>query len=191
MLSQFDRVYKRYDKFMEMLNLYKTDEIVQALDLEGSEKIADIGGGTGRIANEVSRHCRKVYVVDESSGMLSMVEEGESVEAVKADALNTGFIDGYFDVVMFTDVIHHIKDQEGAIKEAARILKPGGKILVLDFEKRHIIVRLLYVFELLVFGRMKYRSFEGMKMLLGENRFDVKNGMSRGFYYIITGEKND
>jgi demethylmenaquinone methyltransferase/2-methoxy-6-polyprenyl-1,4-benzoquinol methylase len=76
--------------------------------------ILDIGGGTGHIATYLSRQCKKVYVLDESEKMLSKVQATDKVIPVVGDAFKIE-IDEKIDVVLLTDVLHHIKEQEKLI----------------------------------------------------------------------------
>jgi demethylmenaquinone methyltransferase/2-methoxy-6-polyprenyl-1,4-benzoquinol methylase len=134
------------------------NEIKDALELKGDEIVIDIGGGTGRLAEYLSHSCSTVYILDESEGMLSMVKANPKVIAALGDALNTPFESSSFDVVIMSDVLHHIEKQPSLIREISRILKKNGKFLIMDFEKKHIKVKLLKAFEYTLFGRLYFRT---------------------------------
>lgn len=146
-LKKFDKVHKHYDNFINLFNLNKMDEIKDALELKSNEVVVDIGGGTGRLAEYLSQSCRIVYILDESEGMLSRVKVNEKVVAITGDALEAPFDNGSVDVVVMSDVLHHIGNQSALIDEVFRMLKRDGKLLIMDFEKKHMKTRLLRAFE--------------------------------------------
>jgi len=114
------------------------------LGLKPGDKILDLGCGFGRHAFEAAR--RGAYVValdageDEVNGVLNtfaaMVEAGELPQAttkvgvVQGDALNLPFPDGTFDRVICSEVLEHIPNDQGAMAELTRVLRPGGTMAI-------------------------------------------------------------
>ncbi len=188
-LKKFDRVFKHYDKFIELFNLNKMDEIKDVLELQGDEVVLDIGGGTGRLADYLSKNCQIVYVLDESKGMLSKVKANTKVLPILGEALDTNFDSNSVDVVIMSDVLHHIKDQKKLIEEIYRILKKDGKLVILDFEKKHIKIRILRVFEYILFGKLYFRTSKEVINLI-KNKFTIAKFIDKKYYFIIRGEKN-
>ncbi len=188
-MKAFDKVYHKYDKFMNFFNLYKIDEIKEALDLNGDEVVVDIGGGTGKLAEILRCRCKKVYVLDESQGMLSKVRTNEKIIPVLGNAMDTNFETNSVDVVILSDVLHHIEYQAKLIDEINRILKKSGKLLIMDFEKKHFKTRMLSIFERILFGRLRFRTQEEVLSLLEEN-FIISKLVDYGYYFIVVGEKN-
>jgi len=80
--KDFDKVYKYYDKFMAIFNLYKIRDIEDAASINEDEVVVDIGGGTGFLAHHICNSCNTVYVIDESEKMLSRVEERGNVKVL-------------------------------------------------------------------------------------------------------------
>ncbi|MFZ5353669.1 MAG: class I SAM-dependent methyltransferase [Bacillota bacterium] len=189
MKKPFDNVYKKYDSFMKFWKLYRTDLIIGMLGLCGCENICDVGGGTGYLAERLSSHCSKVYVVDESAGMLSLVNADEKVIPVKTDALQTGFADNTFDVVILSDVYHHIKESDLLILEVKRILKPGGILLIHDFDLKKLRTKILRVFEARLFGELYYCTAAQIRQKLSGYGFSELNTLIKGNYFIITWRK--
>lgn len=185
----FDKVFNHYDKFIEYFNLNKMDEIKDVLKLQGDEIVLDIGGGTGRLADYLSGDCRIVYVLDESKGMLSKVKGNAKVLPVLEDALDMTFEDNSVDIVIMCDMLHHIKDQEKLTEEAYRVLKEDGKLVILDFEKKHIKVKILRAFEYILFGKLYFRTSEEVINLI-KDKFTITKFIHKKYYFIIKGEKN-
>jgi ubiquinone/menaquinone biosynthesis C-methylase UbiE len=136
--------------------------ILDALVLTGDEQIADIGGGTGQYAIALSHHCRQVTVVDESQAMLAQVPPHEKIRVLHGDALQTNLDDASFDLVLLSAVIHHIPQQDQVLREAHRILKPGGRIVIHDFNANSRRIRLLSHLERLYLGPIAFRTLDEM-----------------------------
>jgi ubiquinone/menaquinone biosynthesis C-methylase UbiE len=109
--------------------------VVQALlgsGFIGAEtRVLDVGCGTGNYAHALASlsGCR-MSGVDPSAEMLARARDATGWDALllgKAEALP--FADDAFDLVMSTDVIHHVGDRGAYFREAARVLRPGGHIV--------------------------------------------------------------
>ncbi len=187
-IKDFDKVYKYYDKFMAMFNLYKHEEIKFAANIDEHDVVVDIGGGTGKLAKYICNSCKTVYVLDESKKMLSMVNQEENLVCIRGNALKTPFDDNSIDIVILSDVFHHIKEQKDLIVEISRILKYGGKIVMMDFNRKHIKTKLLRAFEFALFGRLFFRTKDEVRCLL-EECFYIQRVYDKGYYFIFVGEK--
>jgi SAM-dependent methyltransferase len=115
------------------------------LGVQRGERLLDLGCGFGRHAFEAFRRGARVVALDRSDAELkdvrqtfaAMVDAGEagtspedSASQVNGDGLNLPFPDGAFDRVIASEVLEHIPNDEGAIAELARVLRPGGTIAV-------------------------------------------------------------
>lgn len=189
-MKPFDRVYRHYDAFMKLCGLYKTDDILSVLKLNGDEMILDIGGGTGYLANKLSKHCNNIYILDESEKMMSVVTPNDNITTIVGDACHTNFNNNTFDVVILADVLHHIKDQNLLISEVHRLLKSSGKLLILDFDKNHLMTKILISFEYLLFGHLFFKNLKETRQLLLE-KFTMHDEINMGWYFILTGVKHD
>lgn len=185
-MKDFDRVYKHYDNFMRFFSLYKLKEIKSTLNLTGNEVIVDIGGGTGKLGEYLSDSCKLIYILDESDKMLSKVKCSQKIIPVVGDALNTDFESNSIDVVVLSDVFHHIENQTKLLNEIKRILKNSGKLLVMDFEQKHFITKLLISFEYILFGKLYFKTKDEMINILTK-KFKVNKVVDKGYYFIIVG----
>jgi ubiquinone/menaquinone biosynthesis C-methylase UbiE len=94
-------------------------------------RVLDVGCGTGNYAAALTAatNCR-ISGVDPSQKMLERARDAASWESLaRSSAENLPFGDDAFDVVMSTDVIHHIRDRDAYFREAARLLRPEGHLL--------------------------------------------------------------
>lgn len=187
-MKTFDKVFNHYDNFIKLFNLNKMDEIKAVLDLDGNETIVDIGGGTGKLGNHLSEDCHTIYILDESEKMLSKVMEKEKIVTVVGDALDTPFHSNSIDIVIVSDMLHHVKKQQKLIEEIYRILKKDGKILIMEFEKNHIKTRLLRIFEGILFGKLYFLSSKEVVDLI-DDKFSISKFIHQKYYFLIKGEK--
>ncbi len=101
-------------------------------------RLLDIGTGTGRVLELLAPRVRQALGVDASKAMLALARARLSSSdfahcAVRlADMYRLPLAEGAFDTVVLQMVLHHAEDPAGAVREAARVLNPGGRLLVID-----------------------------------------------------------
>jgi ubiquinone/menaquinone biosynthesis C-methylase UbiE len=105
-------------------------------------RILDIGCGAGQLALALARlkNVSSTMGVDLSAEMVSLAQEralaaGASANYLVADATDLPFSEGAFDVVVTTLSLHHWENPEGVLREARRVLTPGGTLLLLDLRR--------------------------------------------------------
>ncbi|MGC8765397.1 MAG: class I SAM-dependent methyltransferase [Brevinematia bacterium] len=172
--NKFDKVALLYYSFMHFWRLYKDKVILGILNLKGNETIVDLGGGTGHYSCLLSKFSKKVVVIDESSKMLGRMPNLKNVEKICGNILNVPFEDDTFDVALICDVYHHIEDQKGLLREAFRILKKNGKLVIYDFEVKNPITKILEIFERFLFGRLYFMSRDEIESILQKSGFIIK-----------------
>lgn len=101
------------------------------------ERILEIGGGTGRVARTVG-----ATVVDPSRSMLRRARS-KGLETVQASATELPHPDGSVDAVVVVDAFHHFPDPERCLDEIARVLAPGGVLVVTEFDRSTRLGRVL------------------------------------------------
>jgi ubiquinone/menaquinone biosynthesis C-methylase UbiE len=103
------------------------------------DSLVDIGTGTGRMLELFAGHARSALGVDRSSEMLRLArvklgsENARHAELRQADLYALPLDDGGADLAIIHHVLHFLQAPEAAIGEAARVLAPGGRLLVADF----------------------------------------------------------
>ncbi|MFQ5732848.1 MAG: class I SAM-dependent methyltransferase [Planctomycetaceae bacterium] len=96
-------------------------------------ELLDVGCGTGHSKQIYDRHLRSYTGIDLSSEAVRIASRNHPAAAwICGDACALPFVDGRFDVVAFSSVLHHIPDFERALVEAARVLRPGGWVFAFD-----------------------------------------------------------
>jgi arsenite methyltransferase len=128
--------------------VYMTPDVVEqraairaALALQPGERVLDIGSGPGFLATEMAQEVGsggRVVGIDPSESMLAIAERHAGpgaagpVEFKVGDALSLPLEPASFDAAVSTQVLEYVDDVPAALAEARRVLRPGGRLLVLD-----------------------------------------------------------
>lgn len=136
--EQFDKQAGHYDA---QWNSWNQESLAWLIDRSGhkpTDTLLDVATGTGYTALGFAAHVRSVVGVDVSSGMLAEARkraEGQGIANAtfrEAPAEELPFADGSFDIVTCRVAAHHFLDVHQFASEAARVLKPGGRLLIAD-----------------------------------------------------------
>ncbi|MHC5055510.1 MAG: ArsR/SmtB family transcription factor [Planctomycetota bacterium] len=106
----------------------------------GPTAVVDVGCGEGDVALRLARLGHRVHAVDSSRAMIAALRKrlrregdaGSRVETHVGDIERLPLADGLADVVLMSQILHHAPRPEAALKEAARVARPGGRVVVLD-----------------------------------------------------------
>jgi demethylmenaquinone methyltransferase/2-methoxy-6-polyprenyl-1,4-benzoquinol methylase len=136
--AMFDGVAEKYDRTNTVLS-FGQDKAWRrstraALGLQAGEKVLDLGAGTGVSTEELTRSGAYVVGVDISLGMLAVGRRTRpKVPLVAGDALALPFPDQTFDAVTTSFVIRNVANTPAALRELARVTKPGGRLVICEF----------------------------------------------------------
>lgn len=132
------------------LRKYRRQELINYCH---GKNVLDIGGGMGRFAAELQKKGFKVTVVDIDQQLLAYgTSHYKSITFIHGDALHLPFKDNTFDEVVMEQIIEHIPQQGQAIREAYRVLRKGGRLIITTPNK--------YVYRVFIFaGKLVYGKF--------------------------------
>jgi demethylmenaquinone methyltransferase/2-methoxy-6-polyprenyl-1,4-benzoquinol methylase len=143
----FDSVASKYDLMNDLMSgglhrLWKAYTVTVA-NLKEGDRALDIAGGTGDLALAFAKKVGKtgqVVHTDINEAMLRvgrdrLLDAGVVLPTVVCDAEKLPFPDQYFDLVSVAFGLRNMTHKDAALAEMCRVLKPGGKLLVLEFSK--------------------------------------------------------
>lgn len=143
----FDSVAERYDVMNDLMSLglhrlWKSFTISVARPRAG-ERVLDIATGSGDLAAALARRVLpggEVWITDINRRMLErgrdrLLDRGLTLPAAQCDAERLPFPPGYFDCVTVGFGLRNMTRKDVALAEMTRVLKPGGRLVVLEFSK--------------------------------------------------------
>jgi ubiquinone/menaquinone biosynthesis C-methylase UbiE len=122
----------------------KPAEVVQALEIRPGMRVADLGAGTGYFIRYLSGavgDAGSVFAIEVEPNLITHLreraekEQTRNVVPILASADNPRLPAGMVDVVLIVDTLHHIDDRIAYLRRLRHVLKPGGRIVVIDFKK--------------------------------------------------------
>ncbi|MEQ1813296.1 MAG: class I SAM-dependent methyltransferase, partial [Candidatus Nitrotoga sp.] len=116
---------------------------VELAALRAGEKVLDVAGGSADLSRQFARRVGssgQVWLTDINNAMLRvgrdrMTDDGLLEPVAQCDAEKLPFPDNYFDCVSIAFGLRNVTRKEMALREMQRVLKPGGRLLVLEFSK--------------------------------------------------------
>lgn len=177
----FDRFASLYD-----LVLPGTDREPLEVGLALAERevncVLDLGGGTGRAARALGQES---LVFDGSHPMLVRATTYD-LDAVRGDVRSLPLRDESVDGVVVVDAMHHFPTAARAIEEAVRVLRPGGPLVIRDFDPSTLRGRGLVLGERLVGFESTFYTPVEMETMLQEAGLRT-NVLDTGFVYTVVG----
>jgi len=157
------------------------------------EKILDVGAGKGDVAVVVQRTglC-DVYALDPDQRRLGLAQaEHPNVKICVSGSESIPYEDGFFDKVYSTMAVHHFADQEKSFREIARVLKPGGTLVIADISTRSFLGKVgRFIENTIMRAHLRFLSLEELVAMLGRGgEFVVKETEANGSGYFVRAVK--
>lgn len=140
--SYFDEVAPQWDRLRE--SFFKEavrDKALSVANVHRDRIAADIGCGTGFITEGLVQRGLKVIAVDGSLAMLSEMKQkfagSDLIDYRQGEACSLPIQDETVDYAFANMYLHHVDIPPAAIKEMARVLKPGGLLVITDLDEHH------------------------------------------------------
>ena len=143
----FDSVAPKYDLMNDLMSAgmhraWKAFTIALA-GIRAGERVLDVASGSGDLARAFARRAGptgQVWLTDINRAMLArgrdrLLDEGRALPLAQCDAEHLPFPGDYFDCVSVAFGLRNMTHKEAALAEMRRVLRPGGRLLVLEFSK--------------------------------------------------------
>ena len=142
----FQDVFDKYDLMNDIMSMGAhriwKKSLIQWLNPQKNTKLIDVASGTGDIAKlflENVNYNSQVYCLDENAGMLDLskkkIKNKKNIKWICANAEKLPFKKNFFDYYTISFGIRNINNINASLKEAYRVLKPGGRFMCLEFSK--------------------------------------------------------
>lgn len=152
----FSSVAQNYDIMNDLMSwglhrAWKTFA-VQVCGLRPGQRVLDVAGGTGDLARKLASRVMpagQVVLSDINESMLvrgrdRLLDEGLAIPAVRCDAEKLPFASDHFDCVTIGFGLRNVTHKDAALREMYRVLRPGGRLVVLEFSRVHRALGPLY-----------------------------------------------
>ena len=168
--------------------------------MERNPRLLDIACGTGWAVSYASRVAKghgEFYGVDISSKMIDKAEANfaryGNLHFFRANADSLPFDDGFFDYIICTNAFHHFSNPDQVVREAYRVLKPCGRIYILDTTADSSIIKMLdRLSKKIERSHVKIYSTQEYQSLFQRAGLNYSNGESIVFFIKIhVGEKSE
>ena len=143
----FTSVASKYDLMNDLMSagLHRVwkNFTIQISAVRPGEKVLDVAGGSADLSRKFAKRVGptgQVWLTDINNAMLRvgrdrMIDDGIAMPAAQCDAEHLPFPDNYFNVVSIAFGLRNVTHKDAALAEMRRVLKPGGRLLVLEFSK--------------------------------------------------------
>lgn len=181
-VAVFDRFAWIYDRLMPSADAESLAAGLARAERD-VERVVDVAGGSGRGVRAVDVADR--IVVDAARGMLTQARR-HGLVALQGDAARLPIRDGSADAVTIVDAFHHLPDRDGAVRAAARVLAPGGVLVVADFDPATLRGRGLVAAERLVGFESRFDTPERLCERLSDAGLSPAV-VEAGFGFVVAG----
>jgi ubiquinone/menaquinone biosynthesis C-methylase UbiE len=135
-----------YDGLREAIESREFSANLHEYEAHRGKKVLDVGCGNGYVLSRYAAAGATVYGVDVTPTAIELSRgrfalANLSGEFIEANAEQLPFPDNYFDCVCSMGVLHHVPDTERAVAQIHRVLKPGGRLIVMFYHRDSVLYR--------------------------------------------------
>lgn len=172
--KQFDRWSRRYDRDLLQRAFFEPSHRMVMEELCPKDRcILDVGCGTGRLAGRLLERFpdSQVWGLELSDGMIRAARRSEAagsgrLHLVQGDSERLPFASDTFDAITCTHCFHHFPRQDRVVAEMFRVVRPGGRVLIIDGDRDRLWGRLLYdIFVVMVEGPVRHLTGQAFRSL--------------------------
>jgi ubiquinone/menaquinone biosynthesis C-methylase UbiE len=137
--SHYARLARHYDQLWDRYSRVSLERLAARLALTGTESVLDLACGTGRLGTILRAEHPELRLtgMDLSADMLAVARQrlppDERTQWEQGSMESLPFADDSFDVVTCASAFHLLTDQQRALEEMARVLRPGGVVCIVDW----------------------------------------------------------
>lgn len=202
-MKQYKKLAPSYNSRFPSYLQVTTGKIAATANIMPDDRVLDLGCGTGELLFTLAQKfpaANEFVGIDLSEEMLKLAKS--KLDAFKAVSLRSGNIeqipypDASFDLIVSSGVLHYVRNPKTMMREALRVLKPRGRLLLIDMAQESLTTKISSMFRRIADpGAVQYFSLHSVSALLGSQGFKILSSelFSAGIFglYLIEGEKMD
>jgi demethylmenaquinone methyltransferase/2-methoxy-6-polyprenyl-1,4-benzoquinol methylase len=181
LFDHFDLIARFYDR---AIGPHEATKLREQLDLPEQGWLLDVAGGTGRVLQGLLPWPGKVVLCDYAMGMLREAQVKDVAMPTRGAAEWMPFSEGRFDRVLMVDALHHMADQPRALQEMYRVLAPGGKLIIEEYDIRHWAIKIVAILEKMAVMQSHFMPLAAIQETLRQAGAVVEirmNGSAKGW----------
>ena len=187
--QRFNQLVETFDVAQPDAVIDRLRQIVAAAELQTGDVVLDVGTGVGVLIPLIESYCPSVILAcDLSERMLARLHQKHAhVRAMQADIVGTPLAPASVAVIFMNAMFGNIADKPAACREAARVLRPGGRLVVSHPEGREFVARLRTNTDLFIEPLPTREEFEHLAAGLS---FEVTAYRDEPKLYLLVAQKN-
>jgi ubiquinone/menaquinone biosynthesis C-methylase UbiE len=183
----FEKRAAKYDRSVGKMSGRFYNLLLEQVELFPGVKVLDVGCGTGTVLHRMADICKiNGYGIDAEENMISEAKRKCSDMNIQISRCeNTPFENDFFDILTVCMAYHHFADRAGFAKEAARILKPGGRLYIADPHLPFIIRKIMNGFFKLLNVAGHFNSPYELYKHFSKYRFEPDGFVVDGYAQVV------
>lgn len=163
-ITSYARMASIYDRRFGTYVARTITTALEMLQLNGTERILDVACGTGELERRILEHHpqQPIWGIDLTEEMLVAAREKlagfPNIQLERADSRYLPFPDAHFDIVVTLSAFHYMREPQRVVNEFARVVRPGGRVVVLDWCRDFLFAQLYHLMRK-VFFPQHYRVY--------------------------------
>ena len=186
MQDHFGMVAPYYDFFLGRRFPHR---LAGLLKLPSRGYLLDAGGGTGRVSVHFRSFCKGVVVSDLSFPMLFQARNKKNLSSVQGHAEKLPFSSNTFDRIVVVDALHHFCDQEQAIRDLVRVLKPKGRMVIEEPDINLFPVKMVALMEKVSGMQSRFLSSKEICSIISEIGLNPRTEKTKNFRTWVVADK--
>jgi ubiquinone/menaquinone biosynthesis C-methylase UbiE len=181
---------KLQESFLNLGSKKRIQLMLQYIDIKPNDVLLDVGGNTGKITEVYAKGCKEIIILEPKYGL---VQYGRTyrphIKFVEGGVENIPLPSEHFDRVVASVSFHHFPDQDKGLEEMKRVLKPDGKMSIVEIDPNTGRGKRLKICErILHTGAKFYEPFE-LKKKVEDHGFQVLSVKCSNLGYFLTAVK--
>ena len=165
------------------------ERLAELVDITSTERMLDVGGGTGRVSQFFSDQVDQIVIADLAFQMLAKSQSKNGLYPVNSHSEILPFPDESFDRIIMVDALHHVCDQAKTARELWRVIKPGGKIVIEEPDIHNRSVKLFALAEKLALMRSHFLSGQEIQDLFSSFPAVINIHQEDHFVWVVVDKR--